>query len=245
MSDEMAFVNAAGQNSRHIGRGIADRGYVARVASDPSTKRDAFELRYRSYRAQGHIKENSNGLLFDRFDDLPTTKTVVVYVEGKAVGSIRTCPITRGAGTMSPCREIYPSEVEAVLRQSGPEARGFDGVEVNRMVRAPEAADDQGLVFMLFRLAGYLALAEDFGAIITCVRQNHVPFYKRLRFQLAGEAKVYPGLNCPMLLLQIGRVDYDTMRKGFRLMDPEAGQVGILDGLENGRTVRPQLVHRT
>jgi hypothetical protein len=112
------------------------------------------------------------------------------------------------------------------------------------MVRAPEAADDQGLVFMLYRLGGYLALAEDFRVIVTCVRQHHVPFYKRLRFEQAGEAKVYPGLTCPMLLMKIGRGDYDAMRDGFRLMDPEAGEPGILNGLEEGRSVRPHLVRR-
>jgi hypothetical protein len=245
MIEQATFVDAAKPKLRHIGRNIVDRSYEARIAWDASTKRDAFDLRYRSYRAQGHIETKDDGLLFDRFDDLSTTKTVVVYVDGRPVGSIRTCLLRRSNETMSPCREVYPGEVERLLAQTGPERPDFDGVEVNRMVRAPEAADDQGLVFMLLRLAGHLALAADFRVIVTCVRQHHVPFYKRLRFEQAGEAKLYPGLTCPMVLLHIGRSNYDAMRQGFRLMDPEAGQAGILDGLEAGRTVRPQLVHRT
>lgn len=244
MMQQDCFVDAPKPKLRHIGRSIADRGYEARMACDSSTKRDAYELRYRSYHAQGHIETRADGLLFDRFDDLPTTRTVVVYVEGRAVGSIRTCLLRRGEGTMSPCREAYPTEVEKLLTESGPERNGFDGVEVNRMVRAPEAADDQGLVFMLYRLAGYLALAADFQVIVTCVRQHHFPFYKRLRFEQAGEAKLYPGLTCPMLLLKIGRTNYDAMRESFRLMDPEAGQPGVLNGLEDGKTVTPHLVHR-
>ncbi len=230
--------------SRHIGRNITDKGYEARLALDPLTKRDAYALRYRSYHAQGHIAANDTGLLFDRFDDLETTRTVVVYAQGKPVGSIRTCFLRRGPGTMSPCREAYPAEVEALLAASGPERPGFDGLEVNRMVRAPEAADDQGLVFMLYRLAGHLALAADFRVIVTCVRRHHLPFYKRLRFTQAGEAKIYPGLTCPMMLLEIGRSNYDTMREGFRLMDPEAGQDRPLAGLEDGKTVQPHLVRR-
>ncbi len=229
---------------RHLGRNILERGYEARLACDSGTKRDVYALRYRSYYAQGHIETRADGLLFDRFDDLPTTKTVIVYAEGRPVGSIRTCSLRRGAGTMSPCREAYPNEVDRLLAESGPERSGFDGVEVSRMVRAPESADDQGLVFMLYRLGGYLALAEDFRVIVTCVRQHHLPFYKRLRFEQAGEAKTYPGLTCPMVLLKINRAAYDTMREGFRLMDPEAGEPGILDGLLHGRTVKPQLVHR-
>ncbi len=244
MFDQATFVDAPASKLRHIGRNILDRGYEARIACDSSSKRDAFDLRYRSYRAQGHIETKADGLLFDRFDELSTTQTVVVYGEGRPVGSIRTCLLRRGQEAMSPCREVYPHEVEKLLAETGPERPGFDGVEVNRMVRAPEAANDQGLVFMLLRLAGHLALAADFRVIVTCVRQHHVPFYKRLKFGQAGEAKVYPGLTCPMVLLHIGRSDYDTMRQGFRLMDPQAGQAGILDGLENGKIVRPQLVHR-
>jgi hypothetical protein len=244
MLDHNGSADAPRTTVRHIGRNITDRGYEARLALDPLTKKDAYALRYRSYHAQGHITANDTGLLFDRFDDLPTTKTVVVYSEGRAVGSIRTCFLQRGPGTMSPCREAYPDEVGALLEMSGPARPGFDGVEVNRMVRAPEAADDQGLVFMLYRLAGYLALAADFRVIVTCVRRHHVPFYTRLKFREAGEPKIYPGLTCPMLLLQIGRQEYDTMREGFRLMDPEAGQPGLLEGLEHGKTVSPHLVRR-
>jgi len=244
MHDQNVILDNSRIQARHIGRNITDKGYEARIALDPLTKKDAYDLRYRSYHSQGHITANDTGLLTDKFDDYATTKTVVVYSEGKAVGSIRTCLLRRGPGTMSPCREAYPDEVEALLAESGPERPGFDGVEVNRMVRAPEAADDQGLVFLLYRLAGHLALVSDFRVIVTCVRRHHLPFYKRLKFSQAGEAKIYPGLTCPMMLLQIGRSSYDAMREGFQLMDPDAGQHGLLDGLESGKTVKPHVVRR-
>jgi hypothetical protein len=244
MLERNCFLDVSHAAARPFGRNITDKGYEARIACDPATKRDAYALRYRSYLSQGHIEPNETGLLTDRFDDLPTTRTVVVYADGKAVGSIRTCMLRRGPGTTSPCREAYPDEVEALLANSGPERPGFDGLEVNRMVRAPEAADDQRLVFMLYRLAGHLALASDFRVIVTCVRRHHIPFYKRLRFSEAGEAKIYPGLTCPMVLLEIGRTNYDAMREGFKLMDPQAGEPGLLDGLEDGKTVMPQVVRR-
>jgi len=244
MQDQNVILDTSRIPARHMGRNITEKGYEARLALDPLTKKDAYDLRYRSYHSQGHITANESGLLTDKFDDYTTTKTVVVYSEGKAVGSIRTCLLRRGPGTMSPCREAYPDEVEALLSASGPERAGFDGVEVNRMVRAPEASDDQGLVFLLYRLAGHLALVSDFRVIVTCVRRHHLPFYKRLKFSQAGEAKIYPGLTCPMMLLQIGRSSYDAMREGFQLMDPDAGQQGLLDGLESGKTVKPHVVRR-
>ena len=245
MLEQTTMVQTRPAPPRHIGRNITDRGYEARLANDAATRRDAYALRYRSYHAQGHLAANDTGLLHDKFDELPTTKIVVVYADGRAVGSIRTCFLRRGPGTVSPCREVYPDEVEGLLQNSGPPRAGFDGVEVNRMVRAPEAGDDQGLVFMLYRLAGFLALQQDFRVIVTCVRGHHLPFYRRLKFTEAGPPKIYPGLTCPMVLLEIGRANYDAMRQGFRLMDPQAGEPGLLDELVHGQSVRPHLVRRS
>jgi hypothetical protein len=227
-----------------IGRNISDKGYEARIALDAETRRDAYALRYKSYHAHGSIPANPTGLFSDKYDELPTVTTVVVYADGKAVGSVRTCLLRRGPGTTSPARDLYPTEVEALLQGSGPERSGFDGLEVNRMVRAPEAEDDQGLVFMLYRLSGRLAMSADFRVVMLCARNNHVPFYRRMRFREAAEPRVYPGLTCQMVLLQSSRQEWDAMREGFRLMDPEAGPEGLLDGLEQGRAVRPHLVYR-
>ena len=211
---------------------------------DADTRRDAYALRYRSYYSQGFIPANDTGLFADHFDEAPNTRTVVVYAEGTAVGSVRTCLLRRGPGSLSPARHAYPEEVENLLVNSGPERSGWDGLEVNRMVRAPEAADDQGLVFMLYRLAGRLAISAGFRVVVSCARRNHLPFYRRMRFTQAGELKTYPGLSCPMVLLQSSRSEWDTMREGFRLMDPEAGPPGLLDGLEAGLTVYPHVVRR-
>jgi hypothetical protein len=244
MLEQSGFVDARPVPPRHIGRNITDKGYVARLATDAATKREAYALRYRSYYSQGHIEANESGLLFDKYDDLPTTKTVVIYSHGEAVASVRTCALRRGPGTMSPSRAAYSQEVGTLLEDCGPERAGFDGIEVNRMVRAPEAADDQGLVFMMLRIGGYLGLTVNFRVGFICVRSHHVPFYNRLKFTQAGPAKIYPGLTCPMVLLKISRPDYDVMRQGFKLLDPDAGEPGMLRGLENGALVQPQLVRR-
>ena len=130
--------------------------YEARLATDATTMDDAYRLRYRSYLSQGHIAPNGTGSFKDAYDDLPTARTVVVYQEGRAVGSVRTCMIRPGTATTSPGRDNYRVEVDALMDACRPQVRGFEGVEVNRLVRAPESADDQGLVFTLLRLAGQL-----------------------------------------------------------------------------------------
>lgn len=219
--------------------------YEARIATDAETRLDAYRLRYRCYHADGYIDANPERIFRDKYDDLPTASTIVVYTGGKAVASVRMCLLRPGPGTLSPARDSYPEAVEAALRDAAVTARPgeFVGGEVNRLVRAPESADDQGLVFMLFRLAGQIALDHRLQVVISCVRRNHSLFYSRVGFKDGGaEPKIYPGLTCPMSLMISPKKDWDATRASFRLMDPEAGPAGLLAGLGNGETVYPNLM---
>jgi hypothetical protein len=229
---------------RGIGARTPDKKYEARLASDASTMRDAYQLRYSSYLSQGHIQSNAEQLFKDKYDDLPTARTIVVYEQGRAVGSVRTCLLRPGDMTISPVRDSYRHEVDALLNACRPQTRGYQGVEVNRLVRAPESADDQGLVFMLLRLAGQVGLSVDFQMVFSCIRLHHLPLYRRLRFSEAGDVKLYPGLTCPMVLMKLPRAEWEATRSGFQLLDPGAESGGVLDGLEYGNTVYPRLVRR-
>ncbi len=225
-------------------RSGSDGGYEARIALDAATRADAYALRYRCYLAGGHIAPNQAQSFSDRFDDMPNATTIVVYQAGHAVASVRVCLVRRGPGTASPGREAYPDEVEALLRESGPEGPGFEGVEVNRLVCAPEAANDQSLVFVLYRLAGRLTLAAGSRVGFACVRRNHLPFYRRIHFREVAGPRPYPGLSCPMQLLSSTRAAWDDVRATFKLIDPDAEPDGALEGLEHGKTVRPRLMRR-
>ena len=222
----------------------SDGGYEAKIASDDAAKADAYALRYRSYLAGGHIAPNASQSFSDRFDELPNATTIVVYRLGQAVGSVRVCLVRRGPGTPSPGREAYPEEVEALLQGCGPAGPGFDGIEVNRLVCAPEAANDQSLVFVLYRLAGRLTLAAGPRVGYACVRRNHLPFYRRIHFREIAGPRPYPGLSCPMQLLSSTRSAWDDVRATFKLIDPDAEPDDALAGLEHGRMVRPRLMRR-
>lgn len=230
---------------RGIGRSAFDRGYEARMALDLETMRDAQELRYRSYLTHGHIASNTSGLFADKYDDYSTSLTIVVYATGRAVGSVRTCLVRRNNDTRCPARDSFPAEVDEILANCASAGDGYEVVEVNRLVRAPEAEDDQGLVFMLHRLAGRIGISAGFKIALSCVRLHHLPFYRRIGWVQAGEPRAYPGLRCPMALIKLPRPQWDAAREAFPLMDPDAGAPGLLDGLEHGRTVRPHLVQTT
>lgn len=219
--------------------------YTARLALDENTRRDAFALRYKSYLASGFIEQNSTKLFSDKFDDLPNSATIVIYSEGKAIASVRTCFLSRDGTTTSPARETFPDEVNRLLAEAGSSRSNLEGVEFTRLVRSPEAANNQGLVFLLYRLAGYLSLRNDFRVMLSCVRQNHVPFYKRLRFREVTAARAYPGLNCPMQLLACSRADLDEVRAGFPILDPDAASPESFDGFLQGQLVPLSIVQPT
>ena len=213
---------------------------TARLALDRKTKQDCYKLRYLSYFTEGHIEARRSGAFSDEYDDQPTTQTVVIYKGNQAVASTRICVLTRGpdgsdAGSI-PAQHVFPGETEALLRRdvASPVERV---VEINRLVRHPDLADDKSLVFLLFRLAGYFIIRSDAGAVVSCVRRNHIPFYTRLRFSEVAGPRVYHGVKFSTHLLSCLRPQYDTVRRMVPLLDVTGTARTQYDRLCQGETV--------
>jgi hypothetical protein len=215
---------------------IATR-YTARVARDPQTRRDAYKLRYDSYLAAGYIKPNEFGLFQDTYDSLANCQTLVIYDHGLPAASVRTCTLAPGSGQRSPASDAFPEEVGALLSQQSAIGIGSRGFETTRLVRSPAAENNQGLVFLLYRMAGYLGMIAHSQILLACVRSNHAPFYKRLGYQTVTEPRAYPGLSCPMQLMSCTRRRYDEIRRAFPVIDPYAGDPDALDGFLSGELV--------
>ena len=211
--------------------------YEARLACDPATKRDVYSLRYRSYVAAGHIEPNETELFSDIYDTMLNCKSVVIYQDGVPAASVRTCTLAYGSAARSPAADTFPNEVQELLSQQTGIGRGRRGIETTRLVRSPEAENNQGLVFLLYRMAGYIGMMNHTQVLFACVRQNHVPFYRRLGYVPVTDPKPYPGLTCPMQLLVCTRERYDEIRQSFTVIDPYAGTTGALDGFLSGEPV--------
>ena len=154
-------------------------------------------MRYLSYVAEGYIMSRRSGTFSDEYDGQPTVQSVVIYKGGRAVASTRICVLTRGLnGSGSgpiPARPVFPEGTEALFRPdlASPAARV---VEISRLVRHPDLADGKSLGFLLFRLAGYFIPKNDAGAVVSCVRRKHIPFYTRLRFsEVVGPRRTMEG----------------------------------------------------
>ncbi|PPQ26892.1 hypothetical protein CCS01_28730 [Rhodopila globiformis] len=176
------------------------------------------------------------------YDDLSNCQTIVLYDQHEPVASVRTCFLASGSPQRSPAMDTYPEQVTALLRQQTPTGIGGRGIETTRLVRSPAAENNQGLVFLLYRLAGYVGMMAHTQILLACVRQNHVSFYRRLGYTPATEARSYPGLNCPMLLMSCTRQRYDEIRGAFPLIDPYAGATETLDGFLSGETIPVSLL---
>lgn len=212
-------------------------GYAARLALSEEVRRDAYSLRYRSYVTAGYIQPDPAGLFKDRYDDLPNASTVVIYDQDVPVASVRTCLLARGSALTSPALDTYRDEVTALLEADPDNAFAGRGIEVTRLVRSPEAENNQGLVFLLYRMAGYIALCNHSQVHLACVRTNHVPFYRRLGYSIASEPRDYPGLSCKMQLMASDRTRYDRLRQSVPMMDPLGGSTGNLNGFFAGEPV--------
>jgi ribosomal protein L34E len=230
---------AAPRRSRVV-PGTLARGasYVARLATSEKVREDAYRLRYRSYLAGGFIDENSTGLFRDRYDDMFNADTVVLYDDEVPVASVRVCLLERGTEYTSPAMDTFPEEVSALLNARPNDAFAGRAIEVTRLVRSPEAENNQGLVFLLYRIAGYIALCHHTQIFLACVRSNHSPFYKRLGYSAASEFRPYPGLSCEMLLMASDRQRYDQIRVKVPMMDPMTDTTHNLEGFYEGEPVR-------
>jgi hypothetical protein len=216
--------------------------YSARLALDPQTRHDAFRLRYDSYLSSGYIEPNEARLFQDAYDELPNCQTIVIYDDGVPAASVRTCTLAFGSGQRSPAADTFPEEVRQLLSQQSSIGVGGRGIETTRLVRSPAAENNQGLVFLLYRMAGYVGMTAHTQILFACVRRNHAPFYRRLGYSPVTEPRPYPGLNCPMQLMSCTRERYDEIRTAFPVIDPYAGTTGPLDGFLSGESVSLALV---
>ncbi len=213
---------------------------TVRLAQDKQTKHDCYKLRYLSYFSEGHIEPRRSEKFSDEYDDRPEATSVVIYKGGRAVASTRICLLTRGfdghASGAIPAEHVFPEEIEGLFRRDAalPVHRI---VEINRLVRHPEFAEDRTLVFLLFRLAGYFILKHDAGLVVSCVRRNHVPFYTRLRFSEVAGPRNYHGVKFSTHLLTCQREQYDTVRRMVPMLDVTGAERERYDGLSQGQTV--------
>lgn len=213
----------------------AHGGLHARFALDRQTKKDAFKLRHLCYHSNGYIDARANGEFSDPYDTVPSNTTIVIYKEGRPVASVRVCGMDPASADPKardlPVAHVFPDDFAGLLK---PAERA---VEINRLVCHPDQSHDQGLVFILFRMVGFMVQHHDPDLVTSCVRSNHVGFYRRLRFEPVGSPRQYTGLNFVTNFLVCRRESYDRVSKAIPALSISPAARAGYDALFRGEGV--------
>ncbi len=216
-------------------------GLTAKLALDEKTQMDAYGLRHASYLAGGFIDPKPDGLFADAHDDMPNAQSVVVYQGQRAVASARVCvldthPDLTGWNDI-PAARIFPEDVTALLAAPHGETQYPKALEINRLVRHPDFANDFSLVFVLYRLAGFMILKHNADIVLSCVRRNHTPFYQRLQFTKIAGPRRYAGVKFETNLMACGQENYSYVVNNIPVFDAMTSDTNTYNGLFLGETI--------
>lgn len=186
---------------------------------------EVFALRYRSYRKEAAIPANDAEAFEDEFDHQSNHILWALTSDERVVGSIRTTWFEPGANEAIPEMHAYSDEMARVVPR---DARVLSG---NRLVTDPDLSlvSAQFVVLLLRHHMMVAMLRADWA--VAAARTNHLAFYRRLLgLEKASDAKVYPGLLCPMYLMACDfRANIDRVLRNTPLLRAAGYERLLLD----------------
>ena len=150
--------------------------FTLEVCLNDASMNKAFQVRYCAYLEVNSIPENEEGLLYDEYDFQANARVFLVWYQGKAVATVRSC-IYSDSYTWVPTEAVTYFQ-EDIHGQLGAETRIL---ESNRFAVDPSFQGRQSLFarFLLFRAHGLNAAVHQCTYIMTSVRAHHAAFYQR------------------------------------------------------------------
>ena len=219
---------------------ILESGLTARLALDERTKQDAYAIRHDSYLSGGFIDPRPDGQFSDADDLKPNNHCVVVYQSGLPVASVRLCMLDLTPGLAGwdeiPAARIFPEDV-ASLAANAATGRCARLIEINRLVRHPDYANNYQLVFVLFRFVSFLLMSANADLMLSCVRRNHTPFYKRMHFDYVAGPRRYAGVKFETNLMACTMGGVDLIRAEMPIVGADPRTIDTYAALMDGRTV--------
>jgi hypothetical protein len=219
---------------------ITEMGLTARLALDEETRADAYAIRHASYLSGGYIDPRPDGLFSDADDLRPNSRTVVVYRQGRPVASVRLCILDTDPSLIGwdeiPASRIFPEAVAELAAGLNP-GRPARLMEINRLVRHPDFATDAQLVFVLFRFVSYMLIETDSDMMLSCVRRNHTPFYKRMHFEYVAGPRRYAGVKFETNLMSCPRGRHGLIMRDIPLVEIDGKTEHAYGALLDGETI--------
>ena len=154
-----------------------------------------YRLRYNCYRTERSIAENERCIMTDQFDETPNCVHVAVEMDGEIFAAVRLHLVSK-LSLESPTLAVFPELLNYVKR-------GQTILDSTRFVINPAARKQRvSLHFLVLRIPFLATMFYDIDLALAPVRVEHSAFYRRyLGYELAMEARSYPGLKKPIQLL--------------------------------------------
>ncbi|HTF97769.1 MAG TPA: hypothetical protein VL995_16655 [Cellvibrio sp.] len=171
--------------------------YYSVIAKGPMLDR-VYGMRYRSYSADGYIKENTSQKFIDEYDDKPNSVCFLAYQQTKAIGSMRACVYDPSQeNSMIPVMEVFDEELRNHV--------GYDNifVEMNKFVIDPSFQRKGGMHARLMLMGSVLneSLKRNATSVVVAVRTEHIRFYQLFGGKVISDVKSYPHLSFKTVLM--------------------------------------------
>jgi N-acyl-L-homoserine lactone synthetase len=165
-------------------------------AHSPELRDEIYALRYRAYRDEGAIDHIPSERFADKYDEQPNHVTWALSEHERVVGSIRTTWFDPSEPQMRiPELDAYADDVSRFV------PAGKRILSGNRFVTEPDRTGRNSLFAMLLLRHYMLVAHQKADYALAAVRQNHLPFYRRLmRLDQISDGRTYPGLTSTMYL---------------------------------------------
>jgi hypothetical protein len=125
----------------------------------------------------------------------------------------------------------------AALAANAAPGRSARMIEINRLVRHPDYANNYQLVFVLFRFVSYLLMSANADLMLSCVRRNHTPFYKRMHFEYVAGPRRYAGVKFETNLMACTMGGVDLIRAEMPIVGADPRTIDTYAALQAGESV--------
>lgn len=184
----------------------------AQIVGSREMAQIVYALRHDSYVAQGFLDPRADGLFSDEWDEKKNVFSIVAFLDGLPAASVRVSILDRSSRSPDEhstiAMESFAEEVDALVHSFQTDGRTASAMEMSRLVRHPDHAQNNDLVFALFRMGFYFLVRFDADMVLSTVRRHHMPFYRRLGFSKIAEPRAYPRLKFHLGLMACFRPSY-------------------------------------
>jgi hypothetical protein len=181
------------------------------------------------------------GLFSDDYDELPNSQSLVIYQGKRPVASARVCVLDTDPELTGwdqiPSARIFADEIAASMAGHARPGIPPKALEITRLVRHPDFANDFSLVFVVYRLIGFLILKHNTDIVMSCCRDNHTRFYQRLAFEKVAGPRRYPGVKFETTLMVCGQEKYGYVVNNIPMFEAMSTDAGRYEKLFDGETI--------